>query len=144
MYYIIKGVLNQESSINAIAYVSSANKLKIYDGPDINIIGKDAYNRRKKLAVAHCKYMIRDDLDNTKLLTTSKKADDLADCYLQGVWCLSPRAGKTGKTKRSSTARTSRATRKTTRKGRKTKDKTRKKSDKTHPRIVAQRLLKKI
>lgn len=77
-YFIMKGV-------QQIEFVSSSNKLKKYLDS-----GKTTYNERKKkgIEIVHNK-LIDEKKDKWKLFFTKhKKKDDLADCYLQGLWFI--------------------------------------------------------
>jgi hypothetical protein len=68
----------------AIEFVSSSNKLKG--------LGSDEpmdYKGRKKLGVQCCSEQLSSSLNNASWLPffkSHKKKDDLADCFLQGVW----------------------------------------------------------
>ena len=65
--------------------------LKYYKNENYNTIGcEPAKNLRKDLK-RNCKYMINDSLQDEQwiqLFTNSKKKDDLADAYLQGMYVL--------------------------------------------------------
>ena len=56
------------------------NKLKEFG------LGKLTYSERKKKSVEITKDLISND--NRKVFDISKKKDDLADCFLQGLWYL--------------------------------------------------------
>ena len=56
------------------------NKLKEFG------LGKLTYSERKKKSVEITKDLISED--NIKIFDKSKKKDDLADCFLQGLWYL--------------------------------------------------------
>ena len=88
-YFIMKWIMNKDSRLKKIKFVSSRNKLKVYDGPTIKSTRKDKKDQRKQLAVEHCKYMIRGEKDQVKfLMDFPKKKDDLSDSFLQGAWYL--------------------------------------------------------
>jgi hypothetical protein len=98
-YFIMKHILNDESRISDVKFVSSRNKLKVYTGPKVTVNRKNAKDQRKLLAVEYCKYMIKQDKTNLKYLEKfPKKKDDLSDCFLQGAWYLKfakhPKYGK--------------------------------------------------
>lgn len=85
-YFIMRGQLN-------IVFVSSANKLKGYD----HIIEKKAegskmtYSDRKKAGIKVTQFLLAEAADTTAKLeyfNKHKKKDDLADCFLQGVWYI--------------------------------------------------------
>lgn len=88
-YFIMKHILNDESRISDVKFVSSRNKLKVYDGPKVTINRKNAKDQRKLAAVEYCKYMIESDKEHLEYLNKfPKKKDDLSDCFLQGAWYL--------------------------------------------------------
>lgn len=75
-YFIMKDMTN-------IIFVSAANKLK-------NFIGnkKTTYAERKKIGVEETKKILLQlaNDNNIDMFNKHKKKDDLADCFLQGVW----------------------------------------------------------
>ena len=77
-YFIMKGT-------EKIEFVSSINKLKNYN------LGKLSYNERKKKGIEITETIIKEKnlINELKIFNASKKKDDLADCFLQGVWYLS-------------------------------------------------------
>ncbi len=103
-YFIMKHILNDESRISDVKFVSSRNKLKVYTGPKVTVNRKNAKDQRKMLAVEYCKYMVKNDTANLEYLEKfPKKKDDLSDCFLQGAWYLKfskhPKNGKCVKIK---------------------------------------------
>ena len=71
--------------------INARNKLKAYKGPKVECDIKDKYKRTKYLGIKYCKHMISEsDQEDVwiKLFDTSKKKDDLADAYLQGMYVL--------------------------------------------------------
>jgi len=90
-YFLIQGVTSDESSIDSIQMINARNKLKAYLGPPIQCDIKDRYKKTKFLGIEYCKYMILESNQDEQwlnLFTTSKKKDDLADAYLQGIYVL--------------------------------------------------------
>ena len=90
-YFLIEGVTNTNSSIESIELINARNKLKAYTGPIVPCDIKDKYKRTKFLGVQYCLSMIVESKQTDKwlnLYTTSKKKDDLADAYLQGMYVL--------------------------------------------------------
>ena len=73
-------------------YDHARNKLKAYKGPKVECEIKDKYKRTKYLGIEYCKWMISEngevDQEYRDLLEESKKKDDLADAYLQGMYWL--------------------------------------------------------
>tara|TARA_Y100000310_G_C20541048_1_gene743315 strand:+ start:349 stop:1056 length:708 start_codon:yes stop_codon:yes gene_type:complete len=88
-YFLIHGLTCDESPMSHIRLCSPKNKLKVYQGPPIIIQHKSKYIRTKKLAIEHCKYFILDQKEHLDFFLNHKKQDDLADCFLQGLWILS-------------------------------------------------------
>jgi hypothetical protein len=84
-YFIMRGQTN-------IVFVSSANKLKGYE----HIMEKKAegskmtYSDRKKAGIKVTQFLLVDTTATAKLeyFNKHKKKDDLADCFLQGVWYI--------------------------------------------------------
>ena len=91
-YFLIHGVTNNLSSIENMEMINARNKLKAYKGPTIECEIKDKYKRTKFLGIEYCKWMISEngdiDQEYRDLLEESKKKDDLADAYLQGMYWL--------------------------------------------------------
>ena len=76
-FFIEKGIYN-------ILFISSINKLKLYDVP------KKTYKERKASGIQVVKDLLGHSANSTWLsvFNTHKKKDDLADSYLQAVWFL--------------------------------------------------------
>ena len=90
-YFLIKGVTNDSSKVTNIEMINARNKLKAYKGPVVPCIIKDKYKKTKFLGIEYCKYMINESGQDQKfidLFVNSKKKDDLADAYLQGMYIL--------------------------------------------------------
>lgn len=94
-YFIMK------SDETVILYMSSSNKLKLFSqfvtensvsvDTSVERTKNQIYNMHKKDAVIHTKNIIckNDSLAKwTNQLESSKKKDDYADCFLQGLWYL--------------------------------------------------------
>jgi hypothetical protein len=75
-YFIIKNV-------NEVYFISSINKLKIIPNSE-----KTTYKERKTLAIEYCKTLL-DNKENIEFFNKHKKKDDLADCFLQGIYYIS-------------------------------------------------------
>lgn len=89
-YFMKTGQRNDGSRITHVKFISSRNKLEVYDGPAITVKKrKNPKDERKQLAIQHCEYMIREDKEHLAYLKRfPKKKDDLSDCFLQGAWYL--------------------------------------------------------
>ena len=83
-YYIMRGVPD-------IRFISATNKLKMFDakkGEDAAEEDKCDYADRKKRSIEITRALIAPTLMSMKF-EKHKKKDDLADCFLQGMWWLS-------------------------------------------------------
>lgn len=88
-FFIIEGIMNNDSPIENIHMVNARNKLKVYKGPKVPCNKKGKYAQNKYLSVEYTKHMIQNDDENMiKLYGDSKKKDDLADSYLQGIYWI--------------------------------------------------------
>ena len=90
-YFLIEGVCSDSSAIDCIQMINARNKLKAYTGPAVECDIKDKYKKTKFLGIQYCNYMIYESKQVEQwcnLFTTSKKKDDLADAYLQGIYVL--------------------------------------------------------
>jgi hypothetical protein len=85
-YFIMK-----DSDVR-IDFVSSANKLKDFK-PLENTLrepGEKSYQKNKKNGVEYCSQLLAENpsFDTWSHVLQSKKKDDLADCFLQGIWFM--------------------------------------------------------
>ena len=88
-FFVIEGVMNDNSTIELIHMVNARNKLKVYKGPKIECNKKGKYAQNKFLSVEYTKKMIENEENNFKnTFNLSKKKDDLADAYLQGIYWI--------------------------------------------------------
>lgn len=91
-YFLVNGITNDLSKIENLEMINARNKLKAYKGPEIKCEIKDKYKRTKFLGIEYCKVMIdeNDKIEDKfkKLFEESKKKDDLADSYLQGIYYI--------------------------------------------------------
>jgi hypothetical protein len=88
-FFIMDGIMKDSSTIENIHMVNARNKLKVYKGPKIPCNKKGKYAQNKYLSVEYTKQMIiQEDETFIKLYETSKKKDDLADAYLQGIYWI--------------------------------------------------------
>ena len=83
-YFIMKDMSN-------ILFISAANKLKLFLGKK-----KTTYGERKKIGVVITAKLLEKNDDNNinkvkicEMFNKHKKKDDLADCFLQGIWYMS-------------------------------------------------------
>ena len=96
-YYLIRGIFDKKnnSTINKVKYISPSNKLKIASDGDckklIKLKGDDAkiYKLTKSLGIKYCLELIETkDLKWKEYFNSFKKKDDLADCFLQGMYYI--------------------------------------------------------
>ena len=91
----IQGMLAQyfimKNTDTCIEFVSSANKLKDFK-PLENTLrdGETSYKKNKKNGVEYCSQILnsKPDFENWAHVLNKKKKDDLADCFLQGIWYI--------------------------------------------------------
>ena len=87
-YFIIEGVCKDPICSN-VQMINARNKLKVYKGPEVECNFTDKYKRNKYLSVEYTKLMIlQENQEFIDLFTESKKKDDLADAYLQGIYFI--------------------------------------------------------
>lgn len=78
-----------ENRNRVVLEISAKNKLRIeYDGPSFTCTLKGGYSKRKFTAVKYAYYLIQDKDEWKAVFESSKKKDDLADCYLQCLWYI--------------------------------------------------------
>ncbi len=90
-YFVIRYIAEKEEYeqiLKDVKFVSSRNKLTVYDGPYIECKLKNQYSRNKFYGKEYCKYTIRYNNEKLKFFNGFKKKDDLADSFLQGAWYL--------------------------------------------------------
>lgn len=88
-FFVMDGVMSDSTKIEKIHMVNARNKLKVYKGPKIECNKKGKYAQNKYLSVEYTKEMIKDDEECFQgLFKDSKKKDDLADAYLQGIYWI--------------------------------------------------------
>ena len=85
----VQGMITQYfvmNNIENIHYISSSNKLKLFADPEL----KYTYGERKELGINSTVNEISDtqDVKWLELFNKHKKKDDLADCFLQGLWYI--------------------------------------------------------
>ena len=85
---MIEGV-TKDKPVSEVHMINARNKLKVYKGPEVECKFTDKYKKNKYLSVEYTKLMILEE-DNKfiELFTESKKKDDLADAYLQGIYFI--------------------------------------------------------
>lgn len=85
-YFIMK-----DSNID-IHFVSSANKLKDFQPLENQLRDNEekTYAKNKKNGVEYCSQLLQSTPEFEKWISAldTKKKDDLADCFLQGIWYL--------------------------------------------------------
>ena len=87
-YFIIEGVCKDPICSN-VQMINARNKLKVYKGEPVECKFKEKYKRNKYLSVEYTKLMIlQEDQKFIDLFAESKKKDDLADAYLQGIYYI--------------------------------------------------------
>jgi hypothetical protein len=72
--------------VKHLSFISAANKLN-----DVPQSGKLSYSDRKKEGIKKCTSILTNQLEyssNLDFFMKHKKRDDLADCFLQGLWYI--------------------------------------------------------
>ena len=94
-YYMIRGIFDKErtkSTITSVRFMSPSNKLKLADNGDtkelVKLKGDDSktYKLTKQLGIKYCSEMIKEFPEWVECFNSHKKKDDLADCFLQGMY----------------------------------------------------------
>uniref|UniRef100_A0A6C0J8K7 Uncharacterized protein n=1 Tax=viral metagenome TaxID=1070528 RepID=A0A6C0J8K7_9ZZZZ len=82
-YFIFK-------EMDKVYFVDAKNKLTLYDGPPLSCHLKGQYDRNKWYGVQYCMYILkqRGYRKAQMIIDKQKKQDDLADCFLQGLWYI--------------------------------------------------------
>ena len=92
-YFFIRGVVDLPGgTLKAVEFFSPKHKLKCYTGPDLTVTGGSKYTQTKKKGVLIARSKLNEfdeSMEFKKLFETSKKKDDLSDCYLQAItYCI--------------------------------------------------------
>jgi hypothetical protein len=98
-YYIIRGVIDKhisKSPLKQVHFMAPSNKLKLANNGDkaelVKVKNNDddskTYKLTKSLGVKYCLEMIKQYPEWVNKFNSHKKKDDLADCFLQGMYAL--------------------------------------------------------
>lgn len=98
-YYIIRGIIDRnitKSILQAVHFMAPSNKLKLANDGDktelVKVKNNDdeskTYKLTKSLGVKYCLEMIKQFPEWVIKFNSHKKKDDLADCFLQGMYAL--------------------------------------------------------
>jgi hypothetical protein len=89
-YFYIRGIVDSVDKIKSVEFFSPKHKLKCYTGPALTIESKskNRYTQTKKMGILIAQQKLQ-EFDETETFktqfATSRKQDDLADCYLQAI-----------------------------------------------------------
>lgn len=94
-FYMIRGMIDK-NTISAVHFMAPSNKLKLADDGDkkelVKVKNNDneskTYKLTKALGVKYCVEMISDMPEWVQRFNSHKKKDDMADCFLQGMYAL--------------------------------------------------------
>lgn len=85
-YFIMQDNSNENDNVS-IEFLSAAGKLKGLEKQNENLVSE--YKQHKKDAIFYCtKFLEKENFCAWKHILNNKKKDDLADCFLQGIWYL--------------------------------------------------------
>lgn len=96
-YYMIRGIFDRHitnSNITEVHFMSPSNKLKLANNGDtmelVKLKGDDSktYKLTKQLGIKYCGEMIQKFPEWVTFFNSHKKKDDLADCFLQGMYTI--------------------------------------------------------
>lgn len=88
-YFIIRYMIEKpKQNLREVKFISSRNKLTVYDGPYVECHLKNQHARNKFYSQVYCRYLIRGNLEKCQFLNNFRKKDDLSDAFLQGAWYL--------------------------------------------------------
>jgi hypothetical protein len=98
-YYTIRGIIDKhisKSPLKEVHFMAPSNKLKLADNGDkaelVKVKNNDddskTYKLTKALGVKYCLEMIKQYPEWVAKFNSHKKKDDLADCFLQGMYAL--------------------------------------------------------
>ena len=94
-YYMIRGMFDKlitKSPITSVRFMAPSNKLKLANDGDtkalVKLKGDDSksYKLTKQLGIKYCSEMIEQFPEWLKKFNSHKKKDDMADCFLQGMY----------------------------------------------------------
>ena len=89
-YFMIEGA-TKDKPVEHVHMINARNKLKVYKGPPVECKYTEKYKKNKYLSTEYTKLMILKEgvaQEFIDLFTESKKKDDLADAYLQGIYFI--------------------------------------------------------
>jgi hypothetical protein len=94
-YFVLRGSIDRGKTYSVLKFIDAKNKLTIYQGPPISCHLKTQYARNKWYAVRYCSWAIEHlKYESSYFSNFGQKRDDLADCFLQGLWYI--KYGATG------------------------------------------------
>jgi len=86
-YFIMKYIITEGHRMK-VRFVSSKNKLTVYDGPYIECKLKSSYAVNKFYSKYYTIHLLRHNQKWLNFFNDFKKKDDLGDSFLQGAWYL--------------------------------------------------------
>jgi len=86
-YYALRG-MDHAITYKELKFIDAKNKLTVYTGPPLSCHLKTQYARNKWYSVRYCQWILRNHPQLLQRFNSASKQDDLADCFLQGLWYL--------------------------------------------------------
>ena len=88
-YFVLRGVIDRSKKYSVLKFIDAKNKLTVYEGPPISCHLKTQYARNKWYAIKYCAWAIEPlPYASHYFGHFGQKRDDLADCFLQGLWYI--------------------------------------------------------
>lgn len=86
-HFLVRGIIDKKyNNLEEAKFMSPSNKLKIGDGKKLVVEKKKKYKMTKELGIKYTIELIKDNKNDLDHFMSFKKKDDIADCFLQGLY----------------------------------------------------------
>ncbi len=86
-HFLVRGIIDKKyENLEEAKFMSPSNKLKIGDGKKLVVEKKKKYKMTKDLGIKYTVELIKDNKKDLDHFMSFKKKDDIADCFLQGLY----------------------------------------------------------